>query len=50
MGLQIVGRAFEEDMVLRVGAALEDEIRDSTLNPHFPIVRQNPTLRVENGD
>jgi aspartyl-tRNA(Asn)/glutamyl-tRNA(Gln) amidotransferase subunit A len=28
IGLQIVGRAFEEDMVLRVGAALEDEIRD----------------------
>jgi aspartyl-tRNA(Asn)/glutamyl-tRNA(Gln) amidotransferase subunit A len=28
MGLQIVGRAFEEDLVLRVGAALEDEIGD----------------------
>jgi aspartyl-tRNA(Asn)/glutamyl-tRNA(Gln) amidotransferase subunit A len=25
LGLQIVGRAFEEDVVLRVGAALEDE-------------------------
>ena len=35
IGLQIVGRAFEEDMALRLGAALEDEIRDSTLNPHF---------------
>jgi aspartyl-tRNA(Asn)/glutamyl-tRNA(Gln) amidotransferase subunit A len=43
MGLQIIGPAFQEELILRVGAALEDAIG---LGP-WPEIDESPHPRIE---